>query len=45
MTVYGNTLLDSAGAYCLDAYVEPHGWILRLTYLLNNCHDSFKVGS
>ena len=26
-TVYGYTLLDSAGAYCPDACVEPHGWV------------------
>ena len=25
MTVYGYTLLDSAGAHCPDACVEPHG--------------------
>ena len=25
MTVYGYTLLDSAGAHCSDACVEPHG--------------------
>jgi len=27
MTVYGYTLLDSAGAHCPDAWVEPHGWV------------------
>ena len=26
MKVYGYTLLDSAGAHCPDACVEPHGW-------------------
>ncbi|ALO36120.1 hypothetical protein CMT41_16315 [Colwellia sp. MT41] len=25
-TVYGYTLLDSAGAHCPDVCAEPHGW-------------------
>ena len=27
MTVYGYTLLDSAGAHCPEACVEPHGGV------------------
>ncbi len=31
MTVYGYTLLDSAGAHCPDACAEPHGGIMFRT--------------
>jgi len=39
MTVYGYTLLDSAGAHCPDVCVSPMDGFTRLAYLLSNAEQ------